>query len=47
MDFAGDYEVDSKAYLEWFSDLLHTHLEMAMIDYANDEGGIEDYEHQY
>lgn len=46
MDFAEACEVDTKDDLEWFSALLHEHLETAMEDYAMD-CGIEDYEPQY
>lgn len=46
MDFAESYEVKTKASLEWFSVTLHEHLEIAMQDYAMDEG-IEDYDPQY
>ena len=46
MDFAEACEVKSKDDLEWFSAMLHEHLETAMQDYAMDEG-IEDYEPSY
>lgn len=46
MDFAEACEVKTKADLEWFSAILHEHLETAIQDYAMDEG-IEDYDPQY
>lgn len=46
MDLAEALEVKSKEDLEWLSCTLHEHLEIAVEDYAMDEG-IEDYEAQY
>lgn len=45
-DFASECEVKTKEDLEWFSELLHNHLETAIEYYAADLG-IEDYEQQY
>ena len=45
-DFAAKCDAKTKDELEWFSALLHNNLEIAMGDYATDEG-IEDYEPQY
>ena len=45
-DFAAEFAVETKEDLEWFSSLLHNHLENAISDRATDLG-IEDYEPQY
>lgn len=46
MDFAEGHEVKTKKDLEWLSNTLHEHLEIAMQDYAMDEE-IEEYDPQY
>lgn len=45
-DFAAACAVETKEDLEWFSALLHNHLENAISDRATDLG-VEDYEPQY
>lgn len=45
-DLAAECGVETKDDLEWFSDLLHNHLETAISDRATDLG-VEDYELQY
>lgn len=46
MDLADEEKIENSEQLQYFADLLHQHIEIAMSDYASDHD-FEEYEQMY